>query len=1813
MVDAEPDVNQRRPAKLDDVVVAAERMLLDVSLLCDPKRHRRLACVRQTAERTLSDGAAESEKGALWSWIKKGLETNAKTCDTTITLLALLARSDGEAGNQALCTLVMQLGHSNVFVKSRVYITLTQLATDRRCTTYQLLAPHLETLAPDIVERMTRTPHLFLEVLQLTKQNHSRFLQATLQYTLPRLIENDDDKTLELVVKGIGGGSLSTICFNNAPAVLRVFIMMPPMKRDRCIRTFCKKIREGEAEEMLRTLIKGYSIELLGFAVANLGHASGMQRKRALEGLQFISKQRSKLALAQYLHEEVLAIISWLNEELQNGHGKRSIAHKAMVTRSVGALIDLIGTPISSVTPQLVATLSTTMQVGDLMLPSLESWTRFVFMLQEHVGPFIGQLAAALLSAWPTLGQEEKGLAVGILTHVAVDCYDFYKANLLTDMPDISAIKDDIPEVYRKLSVPQKPEQRLSRILDRTANDFVAVQKQALTELLDFLQKDDFLEQATSGNAFDTIIGQLMRRLLETARHEDDAIRALSLENLAVIGAVDPDRLPSTSSEQSRLLLRDFRDKEEVTVFATHLIGDVLIGAYKASHDTKHQSALAYALQELLKFCGFSSGLLHTSGTISLKTRQRWNELKPYADTLAPLLRSKYVVQHAEPSLQTRPYYTHTSSHKEWIQVWTNALIVETDEQDNIGVVFGVFRSVIRDHDLSIAQYILPHLVVNTIVHGTENQGEQIYDEIVAVLQDQVTPTAPSERRQLCAQVIFDLLDHMSIWQRSVTVERKVAKKRDVVEANINRVDSLFKKISQELMAKASLQCRAYARSLLNHEQQIRSLRNTKPEKLQAIYEDLHLIYANLDEPDGMEGISSFVLFPSLDHQIREHESTGRWTSAQSCWEVKIQDEPDKLDQHIGLLRCLRSLGHYDTMRTHILGILSTHRDWQEALAPFYIEGCCILSDWEAVRRSLYTHGTSPQHAMAQVMLAMHDGDIRQLQDSIVKARDLLGSPLCTNKDYVGAYDAMTQLHMLHEIELISRVSLPSVKSSVAHLEHTLAKRLQSTLPSFKTREPILSMRRSAMSTQYNKELRGLIGQCWIASSKIARSEGHLQSAYSAALQASQANVDLAFVQHAKLRVARGDQGQAALQEMANCLLTAAKPSPEDYARLHKYANANLFYARLADTSGRRSVNEIIELYKRCTEIDPSSEKMWYHFGHYYDRDQTMRVQLSEPLMQDYNTCRALLRSTLFGTKYFYRTLPRILTIWLNVGDEKTLIAALAKKKAGKTMDQSTSDHVNYFIRINDIVKRSANKLAPYQWLAVLAQLLSRVNHRNEDVRKTLQELIAYVLTMYPDQAMWNMVAGLQSTDMERRNRFMDVVNRVKASAKQKIGKKIDLMIKMAKELLYLCDYNVPRETKHLSVSSTFPELLSLAKQGEIILPMQSSLSVTMPPTGTADPHFQIFADDLPRIVDLDNTVEVLSSLQRPRKLLVKSSDGQVRAFLCKPNDDLRKDARLMEFDGMINNLLQSNPESRKRRLYIRTYAVVTLNEECGLIEWVPNTVGLRHVLQRLYALRGIPLYTQQVKQDLELACKDPKRAGDIFEKKVLSSYPPVFNEWLLAEFPEPSAWLSARLKYGRTLAVMSMVGYVLGLGDRHGENILFDSVSGDTVHVDLNCLFERGATFEVPERVPFRLTQNLVDALGVTGVEGVFRKAAEISMAVLRENRESLTSVLEAMVHDPLVEWGHDNRMQKGRVQANAQEDPRIAKARKSLDPVNNRLLGKMRVTVNSVAGDGGHSILASDWSAELSTNSLVDALIRDATSSTLLAQMYVGWSAYL
>lgn len=167
------------------------------------------------------------------------------------------------------------------------------------------------------------------------------------------------------------------------------------------------------------------------------------------------------------------------------------------------------------------------------------------------------------------------------------------------------------------------------------------------------------------------------------------------------------------------------------------------------------------------------------------------------------------------------------------------------------------------------------------------------------------------------------LLDHLNKWVRIVRqdistkkAETKRSRSNQVgsqLEEQLLRVDSILSSIDYNLMARAAFQCKAFARSLMNFERHIMALQEQSAQNpdLPEYYERLHEIYAHLDEPDGMEGVSSLILSPSLEHQIRQHENTGRWTAAQSCWEVRLQQAPDNVEFHLGLMRCLRNLGHY--------------------------------------------------------------------------------------------------------------------------------------------------------------------------------------------------------------------------------------------------------------------------------------------------------------------------------------------------------------------------------------------------------------------------------------------------------------------------------------------------------------------------------------------------------------------------------------------------------------------------------------------------------------------------------------------------------------------------------------------------------------------------------------------------------------------------------------------------------------------------------------------------------------------------------------
>ncbi len=74
----------------------------------------------------------------------------------------------------------------------------------------------------------------------------------------------------------------------------------------------------------------------------------------------------------------------------------------------------------------------------------------------------------------------------------------------------------------------------------------------------------------------------------------------------------------------------------------------------------------------------------------------------------------------------------------------------------------------------------------------------------------------------------------------------------------------------------------------------------------------------------------------------------------------------------------------------------------------------------------------------------------------------------------------------------------------------------------------------------------------------------------------------------------------------------------------------------------------------------------------------------------------------------------------------------------------------------------------------------------------------------------------------------------------------------------------------------------------------------------------------------------------------------------------------------------------------------------------------------------------------------------------IRSNYKPVMRHYFTEKSKSPVTWFAMRLKYTRSVATNSIVGHILGLGDRHTSNILLDNGSGEVVHIDLGIAFDQ-------------------------------------------------------------------------------------------------------------------------------------------------------------
>jgi len=249
--------------------------------------------------------------------------------------------------------------------------------------------------------------------------------------------------------------------------------------------------------------------------------------------------------------------------------------------------------------------------------------------------------------------------------------------------------------------------------------------------------------------------------------------------------------------------------------------------------------------------------------------------------------------------------------------------------------------------------------------------------------------------------------------------------------------------------------------------------------------------------------------------------------------------------------------------------------------------------------------------------------------------------------------------------------------------------------------------------------------------------------------------------------------------------------------------------------------------------------------------------------------------------------------------------------------------------------------------------------------------------------------------------------------------------------------------------------------------------------------------------------------------------------------------------------------------------------------------------------------------------CRDNVKKRTVF-LNILEHFKPVFRHFFFENFKDAGTFFERRLAYTRSVATSSMVGYILGLGDRHVLNILVDKSTAEFIHIDLGVAFEQGRILPTPETIPFRLTRDVVDGMGVAGVEGVFRRSCEMTLDVLRTNAEIILTILEVLLYDPLYIWTVTaDRVQKVQP-GGASESVTTRKSISLLTGENTedapkernnsaaRVLLRLKQKLMGIE-EGGSS------GSSLSVPGHVSLLIQCALDTDRYSKLYPGWQPYL
>eukprot|EP00730_Choanoeca_flexa_P001654 TRINITY_DN10729_c0_g1_i1.p1 TRINITY_DN10729_c0_g1~~TRINITY_DN10729_c0_g1_i1.p1 ORF type:complete len:755 (+),score=205.72 TRINITY_DN10729_c0_g1_i1:477-2741(+) len=413
--------------------------------------------------------------------------------------------------------------------------------------------------------------------------------------------------------------------------------------------------------------------------------------------------------------------------------------------------------------------------------------------------------------------------------------------------------------------------------------------------------------------------------------------------------------------------------------------------------------------------------------------------------------------------------------------------------------------------------------------------------------------------------------------------------------------------------------------------------------------------------------------------------------------------------------------------------------------------------------------------------------------------------------------------------------------------------------------------------------------------------------------------------------------------------------------------------------------------------------------------------------------------------------------------------------------------------------------------------------------------------------------------------------------------------------------------------------------------------------------------------------VKILPSIRRPKRVTLLGDDEASYPFLVKAGEDLRTDDRMQQVFSVMNSMLRKDPVCSKQYLSLRRYAVVPMSTRVGVLEWMEGTTTLKDFFREgLTSDKGehaavdamaveytnfLNKYSKSGGVDPYIKCMTKGTASDVtrsFHRRVAMIRATVVRDQLKAMADSPEAFFNIRQHFGRTVSTMNACHYVLGIGDRHLSNSMVDLTSGAIVGIDFGHNFGSATQLlPVPELFPFRLTRQMESVFVPHSRDGLLRHVMIHVMRCLRDNADSLVSVLEVFVNEPTLDWQQHARkvavktFRSGSDAGGSQVASSLAGS--SDATIDNFAKGNIMAAEAKLRGEHPASIMVRDLaknkkikdglskvkeivlgqrdskrralplSAGLPVEDQVDCLLDMATDPSILGRAWKGWEPYI